>query len=209
MGPKLSRTIADLKPGDHLCCLYSTAAEHCAALIPFLRNGFELAEKVVYVSTSCTPDTFLLHSQQNGFDLKPYLNRGQLRLFGFHDTTVMEQFLDLDGIIGWLNAEMERAQAEGYLALRLVREVSEMLGRSWGTQELIASEDRLNEFLPSSCCLCLCQYDKRRLDAATLTEVLNAHPTVVLGSGLYDEFSLSGCFNDADSCLAEARFGGP
>lgn len=190
MGPKLSRTIADLKPGDHLCCLYSTTAEHCAALIPFLKHGFELAEKAVCVSTSCVPDTFLAHSQQEGFDLAPYLNRGQLKLFGFHDIAVMEQFLDIDGVIEWLSAETARAQAEGYLALRLVREVSEMMGRSWGVRELIASEDRLNKFLPSSGCVCLCQYDQRRLDAETLTDVLSAHPTVVLGPGLYDDFSL-------------------
>lgn len=190
MGLKISRTMADLKPGDHLCCLYSTAEEYCAALAPFLQHGFDLAEKAVYVSTSRTPDAFLAYTQQGGFDFGPYFSRGQLQLFGLHDTDVMTQFLDLDGVIVWLSAEIERAQAEGYVALRLVREVSEILGRSWGTQEMIASEDRLNAFLPDSRCLCLCQYDQRRLSAAALTDVLDAHPTVVIGSGLYDNFSL-------------------
>jgi hypothetical protein len=82
-----------------------------------------------------------------------------------------------------------------------------MLGRSWGVQELVASEDRLNAFLPNSRCLCLCQYDQRRLDAATLTDVLNAHPTVMIGSGLYDNFSLDTSY--VDSCPSEARFCGP
>ncbi len=33
----IPRTIADLKPGDHLCCLYNTEEEHRAVLTPFLR----------------------------------------------------------------------------------------------------------------------------------------------------------------------------
>jgi hypothetical protein len=182
--------MADLKPGDHLCCLYSTAEERWAALSSFLRHGFDLSEKAICVSTSCTPDTFLAHSRQGGFDLEPYLRCGQLRFFGFHDIAAMDQFLNLDKIIGWLSSEIACAREEGYVALRLVREVSKKLGRSWDPEDLIASEDRLNAFLPKSRCLCLCQYDQRRLGAVTLKNVLNAHPTVLIGSGLYDNLSL-------------------
>ena len=35
------RTISDLKPGDHICCLYQTEKEHRALLTPFLRQGLE------------------------------------------------------------------------------------------------------------------------------------------------------------------------
>ena len=39
-------TLADLKPGNHLCCLYETEEEHRAVLTLFLRQGLEKGEKV-------------------------------------------------------------------------------------------------------------------------------------------------------------------
>jgi len=41
MNPHSLRTIAGLRPGDHLCCIYEMEEEHRAVLMPFLRQGME------------------------------------------------------------------------------------------------------------------------------------------------------------------------
>jgi signal transduction histidine kinase len=43
------RTLADLKPGSHLCCLYETEEEHRSVLTLFLRQGLEQGEKVLCI----------------------------------------------------------------------------------------------------------------------------------------------------------------
>jgi signal transduction histidine kinase len=45
-------TLADLKPGNHLCCLYQTEEEHRAVLTLFLRQGLEQDEKVLCIVDS-------------------------------------------------------------------------------------------------------------------------------------------------------------
>ena len=47
--PHSTRTITDLRPGDHLCCLYETEEQHRAVVTPFLRQGLERGEKVLYI----------------------------------------------------------------------------------------------------------------------------------------------------------------
>jgi len=42
------RSITDLKPGDHVCCIYDTDEEHRNIITPFLRNGPGQNEKVVF-----------------------------------------------------------------------------------------------------------------------------------------------------------------
>ena len=50
-------TIADLEPGDHLCCACDTEGEHRAFLVPLLRDGLGQGEKV-----SCIVDAHTVAS---------------------------------------------------------------------------------------------------------------------------------------------------
>ncbi|MBU0702384.1 MAG: MEDS domain-containing protein, partial [Chloroflexi bacterium] len=181
-------TIADLGPGDHLCCIYETEEEHRAVLTPFLREGLERGEKVVYIVDACTAETILGYLQDSGLDVKPYLVRGQLAILTRDDTYVREGVFDPDGMIALLRAEMERALAEGYPALRITGEMTWALRGLPGSERLIEYEARLNEFFPGSQCAGLCQYDRRCFDPVVLLDVLRTHPIVILGTDVYDNF---------------------
>ena len=55
----LPTMISDLKPGDHLCCIYETDEDHRDLLTPYLRQGLERNEKVVYIVDARTAETVL------------------------------------------------------------------------------------------------------------------------------------------------------
>ena len=57
-----------------------------------------------------------------------------------------------------------------------------------GSQRLIEYEMKLNGFLPGSKCIAICQYDRRRFAPALLLDVLRAHPVVIIGTSIYDNF---------------------
>ena len=179
-------TIADLGSGDHLCCIYETEEEHQAVLTPFLRQGLERGEKVVYIVDARTAETILGYLQDTGLDVEPYLVRGQLAILTRDDTHVREGVFDPDEMIALLRAEMEGALAEGYPALRVTGEMTWVLQGLPGSERLIEYEARLNEFFPGSQCAGLCQYDRRCFDPAVLLDVLRAHPIVILGTVVYD-----------------------
>lgn len=186
MTKPVSRTIADLEPGDHLCCIYETDAEHRQVVTPFLRQGLERGEKVMYVVDARTAETILGYLRDEGLDVAPYLARGQLAILTHDETYMRNGVFDPQGMIALLRSETAQALAEGYPALRLTGEMTWALRGLPGSEQLIEYEARLNDFFPGSRCLAICQYDQRRFDPAVLLDVLRTHPTAVIGTEVYD-----------------------
>ena len=182
------RAIADLGPGDHLCCIYETEEEHRSVVTPFLRQGLEQGEKVIYIADTRTAATILGYLRDDGLDVEPHLARGQLAVLTRDEAYTREGVFDPEGMIALLRDETGQALAEGYPALRVTGEMTWALRGLPGSERLIEYEARLNEFFPGSPCLAICQYDRRRFDPAVLLEVLHTHPIAIIGSQVYDNF---------------------
>ncbi|MBC8264566.1 MAG: MEDS domain-containing protein [Anaerolineales bacterium] len=179
---------SNLKPGDHLCCLYETEEEHRAVLTPFLREGLERGEKVVYIVDIRTAQAILDYLREDGLDVEPCLASGQLSILTRDDAYMREGVFDPDGMIALLRAETEQALAEDYPALRVTGEMTWALRGLPGSKRLIEYEVKLNDFLPGSQCLAICQYDRRRFDSEVLLDVLRTHPIAIVGKEVYDNF---------------------
>jgi DNA-binding response OmpR family regulator/signal transduction histidine kinase len=182
------RTIGNLGPGDHLCCLYETEEEHRAVLTPFLRQGLERGEKVLYIVDARTAETVLGYLRDDGLDPESYLASGQLTILTADDAYLKEGVFDPEGMIALLRVETEQALGEGYAALRVTGEMSWALRELPGSERLIEYEAKLNEFFPGSKCLAICQYDRRAFDPELLLDVLSTHPAAVVGAEVYDNF---------------------
>ncbi len=180
--------INDLEPGDHLCCIYQSEEEHRALLTPYLRQGLERGEKVLYIVDSHTAEGVLGYLEDDGLDTRPYLGSGQLSILTVGDAYMREGEFDPDGMIGLLRAEAELAVSQGYPALRVTGEMSWALRGLPGSEKLIEYEAKLNRFFPGSRCLAICQYDGRRFGPHVLLDVLTTHPIAVMGTGIYDNF---------------------
>jgi PAS domain S-box-containing protein len=184
--PYTLRNITDLRPGDHLCCLYETEEEHRALLTPYLRQGLELGEKVLYLVDASTAETVLDYLRDDGVEVKPYLDNGQLSIRTANEAYMRDGDFNPDGMIDLLRGETERALAEGYSALRVTGEMTWALRGLPGSERLIEYEAKLNTFFPGSKCLALCQYDRRRFQPDVILDVLVTHPIAVVGTVIYD-----------------------
>ncbi len=182
------RTIADLKPGDHLCCLYETEDERRALLTPYLRQGLERGEKVLYIVDAHTIEVVQGYLRDDGLEVEPYQASGQLSILTVDDAYMREGIFDADGMIALLRSETDRALAEGYAAQRVTSEMTWVLRGLPGSERFIEYESKLNTFLPGSRCQAICQYDRRRFDPAVLLDVLATHPIIAVGTDLYDNF---------------------
>lgn len=188
MYTRFLHTAAQLKPGDHLCSIYETEEEHRAILMPFLRQGLERGEKVIYIVDAHTAETVLGYLRDDGLDPEPYLARGQLVILTRDDAYMRDGVFEPDGMIALLRAETEKALAEGYPALRATGEMTWALRGLPGSKRLIEYEAKLNEFFPGSKCLAICQYDRRRFPPEVLLDVLRTHPIAVIGTEVYENF---------------------
>jgi len=182
------RTIADLRPGDHVCQLYETEEEGWAVLVPFLRQGLTRGEKVIHVAGGPDSEAVLEGLRNREFDPQPYLDSGQLAIYTSSDVHARVGTFDLDRLLHLAREQVTQALEEGYTALRAAGEMT------WALQEVAASgrlleyETKVNDFLASNRCLALCQYDRRRFEPGVLLDLLRAHPTVLIGTELCDNF---------------------
>mgnify|MGYP006291277229 CR=1 FL=1 len=180
--------IEDLRPGDHLCCLYSSEEEHRAVLAPYLLEGLKRGEKVLYIVDAHTAETILGYLRNNGLDLGHYLQQGQLTILTQDESYVRDGVFDPDAMLALVEKETEQAAEEGYTALRVTGEMSWALRGLPGSDRLIEYEAKLNRFFPHHRALAICQYDRRRFDADVLMGILRTHPLAVIGAEIFDNF---------------------
>ncbi len=180
------RTVWDLNPSDHLCCIYETEAEHRALLTNFLRDGLERNDLVLYIADAHTAETVIGYLQDDGIAVADYLARGQFKLLTVTDTYLQDGVFDPDKMIALLERETAHALALGYAALRVTGEMTWVLRGAPGSERLIEYEAKLNYFFPTHPCLALCQYDRRQFSANVLLDVLRTHPIAALGTELCD-----------------------
>lgn len=196
------RMLADLRPGDHVYCLYETDEERRALVTSFVHHGLERGEKVLYLADAPTVDNILDCLRDDGLHGDPLLTRRQLVVLDYDDVYPGESVFDPYHMIALLRAETKQALTEGYSALRVIGEMTWGLRGLSGSDRLIEYEARLNEFLQPAVavggiqCLVMCQYDRRRFDPALLLDVLRVHPMVVIGVEIYDNI----CYNPS-TCL--------
>jgi len=185
---ELEQRLWRLQAGDHLCCLYASEDEHRALLSPFLRQGLERHEKVLYIVDDHTAGQILAYLDADGVEVAPYLQRGQLTILSSDKAYMSAGRFEPERMIALLRSETERAVAERYKALRVTGEMSWALKGLPGSDRMVEYEAKLNTFFPGSQCLAICQYDRRRFDPHVLLEVLETHPLAVIGTEVYDNF---------------------
>jgi signal transduction histidine kinase len=185
---ELEQQLWRLQAGDHLCCLYASEEEHRAVLSPFMRQGLERHEKVLYIVDDHTAGQILSYLSADGVEVKQYQQGGQLSVLSSDDSYVHAGVFEPEKMIALLRSETDRAAREGYQALRVTGEMSWALKGLPGSERIVEYEARLNTFFPGSTCLAICQYDRRKFDAGVLLEVLATHPLAVVGTEVYDNF---------------------
>ena len=185
---ELEQKIKELKPGDHLCCMYETEEEHRAILTPFLREGLRAGQKIIYIVDARTAEEIFSYMHEDGVDVDDYVKTGQLHVLSVDESYMRGGVFDPDGMISLLASETTRALAEGYTALRVTGEMSWTLRGLPGSDRLIEYEIKLNEFFPDHQCLAICQYDRRRFEPGILLDVLTTHPIAIIGTEVFDNF---------------------
>ncbi len=204
------RVLAHLRPGDHVCSLYQTEDEYLRLLTAFAQQGVERGEKVMCFSATRTPEA-LLAVLRSRFDCADAIARGQLATFTTAGVYLQGGSFEPQRMIARLEAERDRALAEGYPALRVTGEMLWALDSRCDPRLLVEYETRLNTFFKDSRCLALCQYHRGRFPSPLLLKMLTTHPLTVVGAECFDNFyyqppeELLG--DDVDTATLERRIG--
>jgi len=173
-------------PSSHTCGFYESEEEHRALITPFLLQGLERGERVVYVTDAHSAETIRGYLQDAGVDGDAAVARGQLVFRTAQETYLQGDRFDPDRMLALLQAETERALADGFTGLRITGEMSWALRGMPGTEQLLEYEAQVNDLLPDLPFVGLCQYDRRQFGPEFLLDMLWRHPLVAFGGQVYE-----------------------
>ncbi len=182
----LGKRMRTLGSGDHLCSIYRTEEENRALLTPFLREGLERGEKVVFILYTHSADEMMNYLGAENLAIESYLNKGQFNIFSAKEAYLRGGAFEPDAIITLLREETDRALHEGYSALRITGDMGWAPEYIHDSTQLIEYEAKINQFLPGTKCMALCQYNRKHYEPSILFNVLTAHPIAVVGTEIFD-----------------------
>jgi hypothetical protein len=183
-GPSPIRLCGEVLPhAGHICAFFDSAAEKYEAIAPFFDEGIRKGDRIINVVDADKRDSHIHALAGARVPVRQAIDSGQMTLLTAEETYLQEDAVDLSGMLQLLRETLESAQRDG----RCVRTCGEMdwIGRSsMSTEEVMAYEARVNEFVPTFQCTLVCVYDIATMRSGMVADILATHPLAVINGRL-------------------------
>jgi hypothetical protein len=166
--------------GTHICYLYNDGDERMRVVSAYLKSGMAQHESVGYFPDVLTSD--LLEKELEKLDIAIL---SQQQTHQYKVTTALDAYcpdgrFDPDRTIAQMRDLYEQSAAAGFSGARISGEMTWALRGIPGAERLIEYEALLNKFLVDSPLTMICQFDTARFDGATIFDILNVHPMMIV-----------------------------
>ncbi|WP_049926386.1 sensor histidine kinase [Halopiger goleimassiliensis] len=168
----------ELETCEHIALFYRSREERFATVAPFVRQGIEQGERVMYVIDDLSTDAVLEQLRGDAVDVDAALESGQLTFHTLDETYLRSGRFDADDMLGVYADAIEEAKAE-YPGLRVTANTNFVLDDHATIEEFMAYESRVNDLFEGEDCIALCHYDCNRIPAEMLVDVIRTHPHLV------------------------------
>ncbi|MBU0992316.1 MAG: MEDS domain-containing protein [Proteobacteria bacterium] len=171
--------------GTHFCGLYESDAERDKIMYGFLAQGLREQELLV----CCPEEQHHDHALDSVHALCPDAARpdpDSFRLFRSRDLYHPQGFFSPYDMITAHNDIWDENLRTGTRNVRGTAEMGWALEKIPGVDHLMAYESLLNTFIWGKAWISICLYDVNRFPGATIMKVLQVHPFVITGGGIFE-----------------------
>lgn len=168
----------NLKRGDHICGLYSTADELAEIAAEFLVDGLRRGQRAWFITPGAEAPTVRAALMQRGVDVDAQSARGALQLISGAETYMVHGSFEPEVAIKTFNDAIDQAYRDGFTGFRAAAEMSWALGDADRMERLIVYEALLRALFSTSRATGLCLYDRRRTPLTVINGALETHPVV-------------------------------
>ncbi|MFC7231489.1 MEDS domain-containing protein [Saliphagus sp. GCM10025308] len=168
----------DLETCEHIALFYRSREERFATVAPFIRQGIERGERVMYVIDDLPKSAILAELRGGDVDVDAALESGQLTFHSLEETYLRSGRFDPDDMLEVYADAIEEAKEE-YPALRVTANTNFILDEYATLEDFMAYESRVNDLFRGEDCIALCHYDCERIPPETLVDVIRTHPHLV------------------------------
>lgn len=184
------RPVSAVRPGDHGWLAYSGAEERDRVIGPFVREGLQTNEKVVYV-TDAPPERLPGLGPRHRIDVDAYRRAGQLRLISRRDAC-LDRYGGFEParMLDTLGREVDEAFGQGFRAVRLTTDYSWLVNGSGRSDlgRMLGCEHRVGDAVsPSTMAMAVCQIDRHACPPDQLTALRDAHEVLVEVNPEFDD----------------------
>lgn len=162
--------------GTHICYLYSDEVERKNFMSAYVSSGIDEGEAVTYLADAA-PD--MLAQAIEALGIATPSRQGQLTVAPAVETYCPGGRFVPETMLDRLRDIYDRHPA-GCVGARMAGEMTWVLHDIPGSDRLIEYEGRINDLLELYPLTVMCQYDTRKFDGATIFELLNVHPIMIV-----------------------------
>lgn len=167
----------------HVCAFVNGRAEADAVLDPFLRDGVDAGDRLLYLVDTATPGAPLRRLRRLGYDAGALLEGGRCEVRTWADTYLRTGAFDQGDMLGQLDAMLGTSARP---RIRLLADMGWAADGDGVADDLIEFEARANFLHARHGHVVICAYDTSRFDGAFIIDILRTHPMVLIG-GLLQE----------------------
>lgn len=161
--------------GLHVCYVFGHDDERFHVLARYYRAGIEDGDKLYYMTDDLSPEELRHRFADCGADL------GSASVMSSPDAYYPEGRFIPEAMLASLDGFCRDALEEGYPGVRSSGDMSWALRGVPGSERILEYEVMLNDFCEGAPATLICQYDARRFDGATILDVLDIHPLLIVG----------------------------
>ncbi|WP_254762132.1 sensor histidine kinase [Natrinema marinum] len=172
---------------EHIALFYDSPDERIAATVPFVRQGIERGERVMYVIDEQSEADVLTALRDGGVDVDAATDSGALTFHSVEETYLRNGAFDPDEMLEFY-AETIEATAGAYEGLRITAETNWLLDDGTSIEDFMAYESRVNDLFEGEDCIALCQYDRPAMPPGILADIVRTHPHLVYDGALCHNF---------------------
>ncbi len=174
------KTVGDrILPGTHLCLFYDNDAQRNRMITDLFRAGWDCGEQVAYVTdTRSVAQVYALFNEMNAFE--PTLPTSAFKVADAKTAFYPQGRFDPQDQLSAIAEFDTSARQQGYAGVRVSGEMSWSLREVPGAERVLEYEAKITDVLAQHQVTAICQYDLRRFDAQTISEVLKAHPVIIV-----------------------------
>jgi DNA-binding CsgD family transcriptional regulator len=175
----------DVRPGTHVCALYSGPQERDGLLLPFLREGIREGDKCLCLIDDVEPARLRQQVEAAGISSWPQ-RADQLDIDHASSVYLQAGEFSVAHMTSFLATSLSKACEEEFPLLRAAGEMSWVLPMPVGADDFFVYESAVNDVVAEAPAIFMCLYDLQRFSVQMLVDVLQTHPHVLLGNSVIE-----------------------
>ena len=171
--------MGEIRPGTHMCALYSSTAERDELLFPFLQEGIRVGDKCLCLIDDAEPAAVRhrVEEQEDGCRAR---RSEQLEVDRASEVYLQSGRFSVEHMVSFLAACLTPTAELDFPLLRAAGEMLWVLPQPGGTEDFFVYESVVNKIVEDKPAIFMCMYDLHHFGVSMLVNVLKTHPKVLL-----------------------------